>query len=57
MPFARGGMKKTAPSYRKYGSACTSRNSFEHGDGYDIIHNHFDYLPLTYSGLTSTPRS
>jgi len=28
---------------------------FEHGDGYDIIHNHFDYLPLTYSGLTSTP--
>ncbi|KPA16934.1 group 1 glycosyl transferase [Candidatus Magnetomorum sp. HK-1] len=28
---------------------------FEHADGYDIIHNHFDYLPLTYSGLTSVP--
>ena len=28
---------------------------FEHGDGYDVIHNHFDYLPLTYSGLTTTP--
>lgn len=28
---------------------------FEHADGYDIIHNHFDYLPLTYSGLTTTP--
>jgi glycosyltransferase involved in cell wall biosynthesis len=28
---------------------------FEHGDAYDIIHNHFDYLPLTYSGLTTTP--
>jgi glycosyltransferase involved in cell wall biosynthesis len=28
---------------------------FEQGDGYDIIHNHFDYLPLTYSGLTTTP--
>jgi glycosyltransferase involved in cell wall biosynthesis len=28
---------------------------FEDGDGYDIIHNHFDYLPLTYSGLTTTP--
>ena len=28
---------------------------FEHGDAYDIIHNHFDFLPLTYSGLTSTP--
>jgi glycosyltransferase involved in cell wall biosynthesis len=28
---------------------------FEHADGYDIIHNHFDYLPLTYSSLTTTP--
>ena len=28
---------------------------FEHGDAFDIIHNHFDYLPLTYSGLTTTP--
>ena len=28
---------------------------FEHADTYDIIHNHFDYLPLTYSGLTTTP--
>ena len=28
---------------------------FDHGDGYDIIHNHFDYLPLTYTGLTTTP--
>ena len=28
---------------------------FEHADTYDIIHNHFDYLPLTYTGLTTTP--
>jgi len=28
---------------------------FEHADGYDLIHNHFDYLPLTYTGLTTTP--
>jgi glycosyltransferase involved in cell wall biosynthesis len=28
---------------------------FEHADAYDIIHNHFDYLPLTYTGLTTTP--
>jgi glycosyltransferase involved in cell wall biosynthesis len=28
---------------------------FEHADTYDIIHNHFDFLPLTYSGLTTTP--
>jgi glycosyltransferase involved in cell wall biosynthesis len=28
---------------------------FEQGDDYDLIHNHFDYLPLTYMGMTSTP--
>ena len=28
---------------------------FEHADAFDIIHNHFDFLPLTYSGLTGTP--
>jgi glycosyltransferase involved in cell wall biosynthesis len=28
---------------------------FEHADAYDVIHNHFDYLPLTYTGLTTTP--
>lgn len=28
---------------------------FEHADAYDIIHNHFDFLPLTYAGLVTTP--
>ncbi len=28
---------------------------FEHADEFDLIHNNFDYLPLTYSGLTETP--
>jgi glycosyltransferase involved in cell wall biosynthesis len=28
---------------------------FEHADAYDIVHNHFDFLPLTYTGLTATP--
>jgi len=28
---------------------------FEHGDQYDVIHNHFDFLPLSYSSMTSTP--
>jgi glycosyltransferase involved in cell wall biosynthesis len=28
---------------------------FEHGDEFDLIHNQFDYLPLTYMGMTSTP--
>ncbi|MBW2330117.1 MAG: glycosyltransferase [Deltaproteobacteria bacterium] len=28
---------------------------FEQGDEFDLIHNHFDYLPLTYTGMTTTP--
>ncbi len=28
---------------------------FERGEEFDLIHNHFDFLPLTYSGMTSTP--
>lgn len=28
---------------------------FEHADDFDIIHNHFDFLPLSYTGLVSTP--
>lgn len=28
---------------------------FERGDEFDLIHNHFDFLPLTYSRMTSTP--
>lgn len=27
----------------------------ERADEFDIIHNHFDFLPLTYSGLIDTP--
>jgi glycosyltransferase involved in cell wall biosynthesis len=28
---------------------------FDHADEFDLIHNHFDFLPLSYSGLVSTP--
>ncbi len=28
---------------------------FEQADDFDIIHNHFDFLPLSYTGLVSTP--
>ncbi|TGC09820.1 glycosyltransferase [Methanolobus halotolerans] len=28
---------------------------FERADEFDIIHNHFDFLPLTYSRLVDTP--
>lgn len=30
-------------------------NAFEHADEFDLIHNHFDFLPLSYSGLVRTP--
>ena len=28
---------------------------FDHADEFDIIHNNFDFLPLSYSGLITTP--
>ena len=28
---------------------------FENAEAYDVIHNNFDFLPLTYTGLTATP--
>ncbi|MBN1980047.1 MAG: glycosyltransferase family 4 protein, partial [Chitinivibrionales bacterium] len=28
---------------------------FEHAEEFDIIHNNFDFLPLTYTGLITTP--
>ena len=28
---------------------------FDHAGEFDIIHNNFDFLPLTYAGFTSTP--
>lgn len=30
-------------------------NVMEQADKFDLIHNHFDFLPLTYSGLIKTP--
>jgi glycosyltransferase involved in cell wall biosynthesis len=30
-------------------------NLMEKADSFDLIHNHFDFLPLTYSKLISTP--
>ncbi len=28
---------------------------FRHAEEFDLIHNHFDFLPLTYSSFTATP--
>ena len=42
---------RTRRSTRRSPSACTSRAVFERADEFDIIHNGFDFLPLTYSDL------
>jgi glycosyltransferase involved in cell wall biosynthesis len=30
-------------------------NAFEHAGEFDLLHNHLDFLPLSYSGLVRTP--
>src|SRR5207237_3253097 len=30
-------------------------NAFEKAGSFDLIHNHFDFLPLTYARLVTTP--
>src|SRR5207253_2363896 len=30
-------------------------NAFEKAGNFDVIHNHYDFLPLTYAGLVTTP--
>ena len=30
-------------------------NAFEQAGAFDLVHNHYDFLPLTYSGLVKTP--
>jgi glycosyltransferase involved in cell wall biosynthesis len=40
---------------RKVAEAMHIANAFEHAAELDIIHNGFDFLPLTYSSLVDTP--
>ena len=40
---------------RKVAECLHIAAAFEHADDFDIIHNSFDFLPLTYSGLVATP--
>ncbi len=40
---------------RKVAEAMHIANAFEHATEFDIIHNGFDFLPLTYSSLVDTP--
>ena len=47
----RAAGRRTPPSTPRSPSACTSPSVFERAGEFDIIHNGFDFLPLTYSGL------
>ena len=40
---------------RKVAEALHIANAFEHAAEFDILHNGFDFLPLTYSSLVDTP--
>ena len=39
----------------KVAEAMHVANAFEHAADFDIVHNGFDFLPLTYSSLVDTP--
>jgi glycosyltransferase involved in cell wall biosynthesis/quercetin dioxygenase-like cupin family protein len=39
----------------KVGECLHIAEVFEHADEFDLIHNHFDFLPLAWSKLTTTP--
>ena len=39
----------------KVGECLHIAEVFEHADEFDLIHNHFDFLPLAWSRLTTTP--
>ncbi len=39
----------------KVGECLHISELFDHAQEFDIIHNNFDFLPLTYAGLTQTP--
>ncbi len=43
------------PADAKVAECLHISNLMEKASGFDIIHNHFDFLPLTYSGLIRTP--
>ena len=36
-------------------SALHCAHAFERAHEFDLVHNHFDFRPLTYAGLTDTP--
>lgn len=52
---APGGWSDDAGIEPKVAECLHIASVFERADDFDIIHNGFDFLPLTYSGLVDTP--
>jgi glycosyltransferase involved in cell wall biosynthesis len=48
------GYEENAEMIPKVWESLHISHLFEEAGQYDIIHNHFDFLPLTYSGMTDT---
>ena len=49
------GYEETADLDAKVCEALHNANAFEHAAGFDILANHFDFMPLSYSRLVDTP--
>ena len=52
----RGGSRRDVPGYdAKVYEGLHNAAAFERADEFDVLSNQFDFLPLTYSRLVSTP--
>jgi hypothetical protein len=49
------GYEETANADAKVAEALHNSTVFEHAGEFDVLANHFDFMPLTYSRLVSTP--
>ncbi|WP_433659129.1 glycosyltransferase family 4 protein [Nocardia sp. CA-128927] len=49
------GYEETADADAKVAEALHNSTAFAHAGEFDVLANHFDFMPLTYSRLVSTP--
>ncbi|WP_405160903.1 glycosyltransferase family 4 protein [Nocardia sp. NBC_01499] len=49
------GYEETADADAKVAEALHNSTAFGHAGEFDVLANHFDFMPLTYSRLVSTP--
>lgn len=51
----QSGYEESEGADAKVYEALHNSSVFEHGDEFDVLANHFDFMPLTYSRLVSVP--